>query len=94
MVKLECSSVDMDPKDSSGGFPEKVHTFIGLFIGELLVFFSVLYHTIGEISGKVKNMVKLECSSVDMDPLEGFPEKNPFEIRIGNIFRNFKTKKF
>jgi hypothetical protein len=46
--------------DSSGGFPEKVHTLVGLFFSRLLIYFSVLYHTIGEISGKVKIMVKLE----------------------------------
>jgi hypothetical protein len=30
------------------------HTPVGLFIGRLLVFFSVLYHSIGEISGIFK----------------------------------------
>jgi hypothetical protein len=78
-------------------FPEKVHIPVGLFLDAKLIFFLFLYYGIGEISGKVKNMVKLECSSVDMDPKEsfgGFPEKVPFEIRRGNIFRNFKTKKF
>jgi hypothetical protein len=36
------------------------HTPVGLFIGGLLIYFSVLYYGIGEISGKVKMMVKLD----------------------------------
>jgi hypothetical protein len=79
MVKLECFSVDMDPEDFSGGFPEKVHTPVGLFLGGKLDYFSVLYYGIGEISGIFRILPEV------------FPEKNTFEIRIGNIFRNFKT---
>jgi hypothetical protein len=63
------------------------NTLVGLFLGGKLVFFSVLYHTIGEISGKVKKMVKLECFSLIMDsyiPPERFPEK--VHIPIGLFF--------
>jgi hypothetical protein len=61
-VKLECSSNDMD---SSGMVSEGDlfgHTPIGLFFGRLLIYFSVLYYSIGEISGKVKISVKLDYS--------------------------------
>jgi hypothetical protein len=59
MVEVGVCMPDMDPKYSSGGIPEKVHTFVGLFFGGKLDYFSVLYHSIGEISGKVKMLVKL-----------------------------------
>jgi hypothetical protein len=47
------------------------HTPIGLSVGRLLIFFSVLYYGIGEISGMVSGkeriLVKLECFSGLMD---------------------------
>jgi hypothetical protein len=61
MLKLDYYSDLMDSKDSSGGFPEKVHTPVGLFLGVKLDYFSVLYYGIGEISGKVKMLVKSIC---------------------------------
>jgi hypothetical protein len=56
LLYLDESSGTVSGKDLFG------HTPVGLFIGGKLDYFSVLYYGIGEISGKVKISVKLECS--------------------------------
>jgi hypothetical protein len=78
MEKVGMFLVSYDLNESSGKVSGKDlfgNTPVGLFFGAKLDYFSVLYHSIGEISGILKILRK------------DFRRR----IRIGNIFRNFKT---